>query len=386
MSAFLLSAAASFLTLLALPYQSYLNAADRIFEVNLVLGSGFLVKTAAGLAAARATHSYLALVLVFPLVSLAENLALRFRFRRLMPRVSPAPLSLADAHRDIRGKAKFVLMHKLGGLVYYQSDFIILSLAASLASVGAYAQYQYIAAGLIGLFTACTTAMTAKVARRQMGMEPAQRLRLYGATSRVFLFAALGCAVLFLATAQDLVQILFHTHPLSGLVPGLLAAMLLLNLARTGDDIWVSASGAFEVGYTFPLYESALYIALGIALVHALGIAGILLAGISTNLVFSVGLRLYILSRGVFHAGIPAIAMARARALAAALPAAAPLLLLLAPWLYSRQGSASHAAVVSGVGALYLTAVLLWLAKNLRQPSAAPKFTTSAPAATGHAG
>lgn len=364
LAAFLFAAASSLITLLALPYQSYLNAADRIFESNLVLGTGFLVKTAVGLSAARATHHYLALLLTFPCVSLLELLVLRTRFQRLMPGVSPG--SLEQAARDIRNKAKFVVMHRIGGLVYYQSDFIILSLAASLSAVGAYAQYQYIAAGLIGLFTACTTAMTTKVAREQMGMKPAQRIRFYGVTSRLFLFAAAACGILFLATARNLVQIIFHTHPLTGAVPALLAGLLLLNLARTGDDIWVNASGAFEVGYTFPLYESALYIALGVALVRELGIAGILLAGIATNLVFSVGLRLYVLSRGVFQVGILVVAAARIRALGPALLFAAPLLLLLLPWQLTAQSAAVQIGAVFLLAGPFVIAMLFWLFTDSR--------------------
>ena len=359
--ALLFAAAGSFVTLLTLPQQSYLNAQNRLFEVNFTLGTGFFVKTFLGLTAAWLLHNYLALVLAFPLVSLAEMAVLRFRCRRLTPQVQPRDVPGAEA--EIRAKARFVLAHRLGGLIYYQSDFIILSLVASLALVGAYAEYQYLAAGLVGLITACSNALTTQVARRQMSTQPAERAQLYARTSRVALFAATACALVFLSTAQYLVRLLFGSAPLLGMAPTLIGILLLLNLAKAGDDVWVNARGAFETGFTFPLYESALYITLGVVLARRFGVDGILIAGITTNLIFSVGMRLYVLAKAVLHTTVARVARRRAGAAASAAVLAIPLAFLPLILHPSRnQGLAALLAVAS----LYVCGILYRLCKDLR--------------------
>ena len=364
-SALLLSAASSFLTLMALPFHSYINASDRIFEANLILGTGFLVKTATGLAMARFTHSYLTLVVTFPIVSALELIALRMRFQRLIPRCELT--AIEEARKDIRDKARFVLVHRLGGVIYYQSDFLILSLSSSLALVGEYAQYQYLAAGLLGLFTAGANAVTTRLARVQMPMVAEERRRFYGRTSESLFFAAILSSALFLLTAPSFVHAFFHIEPLENNIQRLIAILLLLNLCKTGDDIWINVRGAFQFGYTFPLFESAGYIVMGILLVRSLGIAGVLLAGIATNLVFSFGLRLIVLARAALQVNVARVAQARGRAAMLALLLASPALAFAAYLHRSLSDSLGHSSIILAVSLAYLTVILVAQSSRLRR-------------------
>lgn len=361
------AALSSFVMLLALPAQSYLNAADRIFEVNLVLGTGFLVQTGLATLLAITTHNYLAVVALFPLIACGQCLVLRTRGRYASQALDPEAYARAAA--DLRGKARFVLAHRIGGLVYYQSDFLILSLAASLSLVGAYAEYQYLAAGLVGLFTAVSNAVLTRIAREQMRLDWAGRQVLYRRATALFLFSAAGAALLFWASAQDLVQLLFHAAVLRGIVPTLLSVLLFFNLAKAADDLWINAAGAFEIGFSFPAMESLLYIVLGAVLVRRSGAIGIVAAGIATNLVFSVGLRLFVVARGVLHTRIPAVAALRGAAFLQAAILASPLLLLSV--LPQTLRAAPRAGLTLALGGAYLVATAPLLIHRLRKdPSA----------------
>src|SRR5579885_2154242 len=100
---------------------------------------------------------------------------MRWRFHRSFPQYKAH--AGRDAFTIIRNRAKFVLFHRVGGLIYYQSDFIILSLVASLTVVKDYAQVQYAVAGILGLTSAVFNALTASIARRQLDVDLTDKWR-----------------------------------------------------------------------------------------------------------------------------------------------------------------------------------------------------------------
>jgi hypothetical protein len=67
------------------------------------------------------------------------------------------------------------------------------------------------------------------------------------------------------------------------------------------DDLWVETTGAYHSGYYLPIMEASTYVLLGLMLVRNMHIAGIVYAGIVTNLLFSVGLKSFVIGRGVMQ-------------------------------------------------------------------------------------
>lgn len=76
--------------------------------------------------------------------------------------------------------------------------------------------------------------------------------------------------------------------------------MLFLNIVKVADDIFIMAKGAFEIGYWIPAVEVPVYVLSGVVLSRWIGLEGILIASIATNMVVSIGLKGIVLSRPVF--------------------------------------------------------------------------------------
>ncbi|MBN9659360.1 MAG: hypothetical protein J0H49_14340 [Acidobacteria bacterium] len=282
-----LVAASTLTTLVTVHCQAYLNASGQIFRTNVILGGGTLLKTVVGLSAAVVLHSYLAVPAAVALLTLGEVYLLRRTFYSVFPAFRG--FHLAEHSLKLRAQAKYVLFHKVGGLIYYQSDFIILSLAASLLAVKTYAQYQYLAAGVIGLFNAAFASLTSTIAARMIGATAEERRRQYGTVCLAAYFAAFCLAGAFRYSAGSFVSALFHgERGLSSGVVALFAVLLFLNLSKTVDDVFISARGAFRPGYYLPLMEAGGYILQGVVMVRWMGSEGILWAGIATNLMFAV--------------------------------------------------------------------------------------------------
>ena len=295
----LLTGVSALLTFAALPYQSHLNATDRVPLRNMLLGCGFALKVGLGVVLASWSHAFVGLPLGAALVSSLEYLLQR---RLVLPRLGPAevPIPLLDeAWNSIRSRAKFVLAHRIGYLFGYQSDYIILLLSSSISLLGFYAQYQYIYAGLLSLALTVGGTFTAKIARQQLKVGRDAFSSLYRSTSLLAAAGALVCGSGFYLLAEPAVRVLYHSGgPDASAIP-LFAILLMLNIVKMNDDIWIDTTGAYDKGYYLPILEAATYVVLGLSLVHGHGVAGILYAGIATNILFSIFFKALVLGRGV---------------------------------------------------------------------------------------
>ena len=167
----------------------------------------------------------------------------------------------------IRRRAKFVVIHKVAGLAYYQSDFIILSLTTSLVVVKDYAKFQYVSAALLSMVGMASAALTTSIARQLLCRSEDGRRQQYVVAQ--FAMSVLG-AVLMLGywfTARTVVDLAFgHGPAIAWYAIGLFGVALFLNVIKTVDDVFIMAKGAFEIGYWIPAIEVPIYIVSGVVL------------------------------------------------------------------------------------------------------------------------
>jgi O-antigen/teichoic acid export membrane protein len=351
--------------LATLHFQVYLNAAERISRVNFVLGSGYLVKTAVGLPLAIHYHQYLLLPGTIALLTFAEFAALKVAFGRDFPQ-----FVFVDAWREmarsIRSRAKYVVVGRVAGLAYYQSDFIILSLTTSLVIVKDYAKYQYVAAALLSVVGMVSVALTASIARLQLRHEAETRRQQYVLAQRA---VALIGAVMMLGywfTAQTVVKLAFGYS--SGITRNtiiLFGIALFLNIVKTADDVFLAAKGLYEIGFWIPAVEVPTYVLMGYFLSRRMGIPGIIVASIVTNLGISVLCKGFVLARPIFDSTPLQWFSARVISIVRAAAITSPLVLLYAglPRVLP-HGPVIQFVVVNGISGLYaLTVVRLMVAK-----------------------
>ena len=297
----LLTCTAALITFMALPYQSHFNATDRVPTRNLVLGCGFALKVVLGIVLAKAMHSFVGLTMGMAIIGLFELLVQRRLVTRVLGEDAVSTEMVAEARKAIRSRAKFVLAHRIGYLFCYQSDYIILLLSSSLSLLGYYAQYQYIYAGLLSFSLAVGGTLTARMAKRQIDLGKQSFPSLYRKTSLLAAAAAIVCGTGFYLFVDPAIRILYRSSNYDHQAATLFAILLMLNILKMNDDLWVETTGAFHSGYYLPIMEATTYVLLGLVFVQKLHISGILYAGIATNLLFSVGLKSFVIGRGVMH-------------------------------------------------------------------------------------
>jgi O-antigen/teichoic acid export membrane protein len=292
-------AATGLLQLTAIHMQVYLNAAEQLDKVNYTFASGYLLKTLIGLPLAIHWHNYLLLPIVIAVLTLGELVSLRIAFHRAFPQFHPA--HWRGEARQIRTRAKFVMIQKVAGLAYYQSDFIILSITTSLVMVKDYAKFQYVAAALLSIVGLVAMSLTTSVARLRMGQHAENRRRQYVTAQSAICLIGAVLMVAFWFSAGSVVSFAFgNDAAVQHSAVLLFGVALFLNIVKVVDDIFIMAKGAFEIGYWIPAVEVPVYVLSGVVLSRWIGLEGILIASIATNIIVSIGLKGIVLSRPIF--------------------------------------------------------------------------------------
>ena len=352
-----LIAASGLIQLASVHFQVYLNAAERIDRTNYVLGAGYLAKTFLGLALAIHWHQYLWLPAATVLLSACEFAALRKAFYRLFPSFCQTPWE--DAARLVRARAKFVLIHKVAGLAFYQSDFIILSLTTSLIVVKDYAKYQYVSAALLSMVGMVASALTTSIARQQLYNHADARRQHYVLAQ--FVMSVIGAVIMlgYCFSVRTVIAVAFgQAVDIGWPTIWLFGAALFLNVVKTVDDVFIAAKGAFQIGPWIPAIEVPIFITLGTLLSERIGFPGILVASIVTNLTVSVLVKGIVLAGPVFDSSRKQWFRCRAisivKGLLLILPAAALYVIFLRPF----HGDFWHMATINISVSVYVLVIM----------------------------
>lgn len=232
------------------------------------------------------TQNYIAFLLIQLATTVAEYAFVSKKADRVYPYLRRgAAEALPDTDiRSIWTDVKALAIFKIGGTVLEATDAVLISAFIGLATVGKFSNYTMITGGLLLLTTQITTALTAGVGNfAATQAQSRQESLLRSITFGHFVVYGLG-AVCTWALINPFIEVwVGEEYLLSAAVAFLVA----LNWFLYGmmQPIWIlrSARGLFARGRWRPAVTATLNIALSIALVGHLGVAGILLGTLIAN-------------------------------------------------------------------------------------------------------
>lgn len=354
-------AASGLVQLAAIHFQVFLNASEQLDKVNYTFAAGYLLKTGVGLALAATERNYLLLPLTTAVLTLGEFGALKFAFHHVF-RDAPRNVDWRESSREIRSKARYVMIQRAAGVAYYQSDFVILSLTTSLVVVKDYAKYQYVAAALLSIIGMVAASLTTSVARLQLRHHAGNRRRQYVAAQSAICVVGGVLMLGFWNSAPAVVNLVFGTaQPIAATAIRLFAVALFLNVVKAVDDVFIMAKGAFEIGWWIPMLEVPVFVGTGIALSKWIGFAGILIASIATNLLVTTILKGIVLSRPIFDSSPAQWYGNRILSMCRGLAAVAPLTLLYGLTARFMHQNMMRLVFTSLLALVYMLAAIQWI-------------------------
>lgn len=190
--------------------------------------------------------------------------------------------------KSIYIRVKGLLFHKIGGFIVLGSDNIIISMTKTLGVgvVGLYSNYYMIISALNNLFGQIFTSLTASVGNLLIEANNKKIKSIYKSTlllnSWLYSFAAIS---MFFISVPFVKIWLGNEYVLSQAVVLTLVINFYINGMRRTYNTFKEAAGVFYEDRYVPIIESVVNIVVSIALANVIGLAGVFIGTIASNMV-----------------------------------------------------------------------------------------------------
>lgn len=253
------------------------------------------------------TRSFAAYLVVAVVVTLGENVLISIAADRLFPylkekTVSPLP---EEVSADIKKNVFAMMFHKIGGVVVFSTDNLIISKYAGLVAVGLYSNYTLVIDSLNRLMTKMFAAMTASVGNLVLADDKKYVEQVLYRILFMNFWLRGFCAVALFCLFQPFILLwIGEEYLLSFFTVLVISVNFYIGGMRSTVNIFKEASGIFWYDRYKPLVESVLNIVLSICLVMRFGVAGVLLGTIGSTVLVPFWVEAYVLFKHYFGKGI----------------------------------------------------------------------------------
>lgn len=206
-----------------------------------------------------------------------------------------------ETKKELSKNIKAMFMHKIGYVLVNTVDSVIISMFVGVIALGEYSNYTTILASLTGVINLVFTSLTSIVGHLYVEKSN-DTARKYCETLHLLNFAIGVIFYLgYYAIIDDLIAIMFGANLI---VDRSIAFVITINgfvqFMRSCINVFRDATGTFYYDRWKPLAEGVANIVMSILLVKWIGVAGVIVATIITNLVICHVIEPYVLYKNAF--------------------------------------------------------------------------------------
>ena len=252
---------------------------QREYIPTLISGLFHVVAVALRSSILLLTHSYTAYLAISLFLTLANNLTISAIADRLYPflREKPVVGLSAQESQTLRRNISAQFMHRVGGIVVFSSDNIIISKFVGLMETGMYSNYTLILSSVNGILNRMISGVTASVGNLMAGSDNDHTESVFYHV--LFLNAWLygfASACLFCLYQPFIRLWLGEDYLLTDMTVAMIVANFYINGVRLTLCIFKDASGIFAQDRYKPLVEGVVNILVSIPLAIRYGVMGVL--------------------------------------------------------------------------------------------------------------
>lgn len=207
---------------------------------------------------------------------------------------------LIKKYKDIVVRTKDLVFHKIGSLVVYQTDSILISKFDNLTGVGVYSNYMTIYNLLTGLVEQVFMGITASIGNLIIEKTEKEVYRIWKEIYVLMLFLTAVFGFLFYKLANPFVAVWVGEEYTLGLgVVFAISINIMFKIIKNPIDKFKEAYGIFWDIYA-PLVESLINLVFSIVLALKFGIIGVVIGTIISNTAITFIWKPYIIFKHVF--------------------------------------------------------------------------------------
>lgn len=248
------------------------------------------------------TKNYIAYLTIQVISTIIMNIGFSLAADRMYPYLKEKqkiPLKRIQFLRIVKD-TKALLCHKIGSVIVFSTDNLIISKYTGLGNVADYSNYTLIQETLSGILTQLFSAMAPSIGNLIAVEDKKKSIDTFWKIMFLDTWLYGNCTLCFLCLAQDFVRLCFGETYLISIE---ILIIIIINFYLTGVRKCVitfkDAYGLFFQNWYMPLLESVINLFISILLVRELGVVGVLLGTTISSLMIPVWSEPYVL----FHYG-----------------------------------------------------------------------------------
>lgn len=207
---------------------------------------------------------------------------------------------LITKYKDIVKTTKDTAFHRIGGLVVYQTDIILISYFCNLTDSGIYSNFMLIYTLLTGLVEQAFMGITASIGNFIIEKTPKEVYKIWQEMYIVMAFVTVLFGFLFYQLANPFVSLVFGAdYTLPSLVVFGIALNIMFRVIKNPIDKFKEAYGIFWDIYA-PIVESLINLVVSVALAFKFGILGIVIGTVVSNIAITMIWKPYVIFKYIF--------------------------------------------------------------------------------------
>ena len=249
------------------PVLSAYQRGDVAMNVRTVLA---LAQFAAVVLVLVLTRSYYLYVGTTVLFTALTNVAIMVQSKRLFPKIGPRGALAPEKRRQVVADVRHIFMHKVGGVISYQTDNLVVSAFLGLVAVAAYGNYYYVVTAVAGFVATVYNAMTGGFGNRIHTESKEANFRTFLKALRLSLVVILWCSAMMTALYQPFIAVWTKGNPDLArhfATPLLMVVYFYVNQARQMLLTFKTAAALWRPDRWKPLVGGAANLAMNVAFV-----------------------------------------------------------------------------------------------------------------------
>lgn len=284
--------------------RSLLGADQKKYLYDLVHAAAKFLMCVVQVIILYCTKNYILYLLMQVAVTWLENFAVSYIADRRYPFLKEKDvqnLTIIEK-KSIWTNVKAVIVHKIGGIVVYSTDNLILSKLVGLSAAGIYSNYNLVIKGVNSVLNLAFSSVTASVGNLNASgnQDSINRIynRLFFLQSWLYGWFSIGTVCII----QIIIRILFGEDYLFDFFTAFSLGLVFYSSGmRKTSLIYRDTSGLYYKDWFKPLLETVFNLFLSIYLLKVMGTVGIFIATAITNVGIASWIESYIVYKHVLH-------------------------------------------------------------------------------------
>lgn len=194
-------------------------------------------------------------------------------------------LPIGEEFRKVKNRIKNVFFHKIGAVLVFNTDYIIISKFLTLSTVTLYSSYMMIYQALVMIVNILGNSVTASVGDYLTQKNINEKIKLWNSIIMLFFYISTCITLITTITVVDFVSLwIGDAYIVNNVTLYFMMFNLFILISRISLDILKNASGEFGDIY-LPVIEGVINIIISVILVTKIGFLGVIIGTTISNVV-----------------------------------------------------------------------------------------------------